>query len=42
VLDGEATVGDAVLGAVRAGAIVGGVETVRAAGRVVVASSAVE
>ncbi len=39
VLDGEATVGDAVLGAVRAGAVVDGVETIRAAGTTVVATA---
>lgn len=38
VLDGEATVGDAVLGAVWAGVVVEGVETVRAAGAVILAT----
>jgi mannose-6-phosphate isomerase len=39
VLDGSVRVGDVVLDAVRAGAVVEGVETVRAAGAVVVASA---
>ena len=42
VLDGSAHVGDAVLAAVRAGAVVSGVETVRSEGRVVVATSTLE